>query len=84
MSYSIKWHPQAFKVLKRLPKAAIRRVLDKFEVVAQEPFRFVEHYEGQSLYKLRIDEYRALLDINARESMILVKVFDHRSKIYRA
>jgi mRNA interferase RelE/StbE len=82
MSYSIKWHPQAFKVLKKLPKNIIKRVLDKFGEIVKDPFRFVEHYEGQTLYKLRIGDYRALVDIDSEKSLILVRVFNHRSKIY--
>ena len=54
MSYTLKWHPQAFKVLKKLSKDIIQRVLDKFDIVIEEPFKYLEHYEGRNLFKLRI------------------------------
>ena len=82
MSYTLKWHPQAFKVLKKLSKDIIQRVLDKFDIVIEEPFKYLEHYEGKDLFKLRIGNYRALVKVNFEEKMLLVQVFDHRSKIY--
>ena len=82
MSYNLKWHPQAFKVLDKLQKETIQRVLDKFDLVIEDPFRFLEHYEGDKLFKLRIGNYRALVEVNIQNKILLVKVFDHRSKIY--
>ena len=74
MKYAIKWHPQAFKVLKKLPNHIIQRVLDKFDVVLEEPFRFLEHFEGHKEYKLRIGDYRALIEVNHKEQLLLIKV----------
>ena len=82
MNYSIKWHPQAFKVLEKLPEPIILRVVKKFDLVTEDPFRYLEHYEGENLYKLRIGDYRALIEIMLQEKTLLVKVFDHRGKIY--
>ena len=82
MTYNLKWHPQAFKVLDKLQKETIQRVLDKFDLVIEDPFRFLEHYEGDKLFKLRIGDYRALVEVNIQNKILLVKVFDHRSKIY--
>ena len=82
MNYTLKWHPQAFKVLEKLPKETIQRVLNKFDLVIEEPFRFLEHYEGDKLFKLRIGDYRALVEVDIQNKIVLVKVFDHRSKIY--
>ncbi len=82
MSYSIKWHPQAYRVLKKLPKHLIKRVLDKLDFISKDPFRFLEHFEGENYYKLRIGNYRVLIEIELKELILLVKVFDHRSKIY--
>ena len=83
MIYSIKWHPQAYKVFRKLPKDMIKRVLDKLDAVKQDPFRFLEHFEGGKCYKLRIGNYRALIEIEIKDSTLLVNVFDHRNKIYK-
>ena len=82
MTYILKWHPQAYKTLERLPKEIINRIINKFDVVVQDPFRFLEHYEGKNLFKLRIGDYRALVKVDFEKSLLLVEVFDHRGKVY--
>ena len=61
MSYSVKFSNQATKFFRKLPKDVQDRIRDKFREVAIDPFRFLEHFEGQD-YKLRIGDYRALTD----------------------
>lgn len=51
--------------------------------IKDNPYRFVEHYEGLSYFKLRIGDYRALLDINPSFKLIEVRVVGHRSNIYK-
>jgi len=82
MIFALRWHPQAFRVLKKLPKDIIQRVTDKFDIVIEYPFRYLEHYGGKDLFKLRIGDYRALIKVNFEDKLLLVQVFDHRSKIY--
>ncbi len=48
-----------------------------------DPFRFVEHYEGGSGFKLRIGDYRALLDIDVSTKVVKVLVVDKRGRIYK-
>ncbi|HKZ41166.1 MAG TPA: type II toxin-antitoxin system RelE/ParE family toxin [Candidatus Hodarchaeales archaeon] len=83
MSFRIEWHPQAFKYLESLPKELIKRVLAKLDKVVLEPFRYVEHYSGEDVYKLRVGDYRALIDIDQKEMMIFIQQFDHRGRIYK-
>ena len=83
MSHTIKWHPQALKILNKLPKIIIKRVLDKLDAVGEDPFRFLEHYEEENLYKLRIGNYRALIEVNSPEKLLLIKVFNHRKRVYK-
>ena len=83
MSYALKWHPIAYKTLTKLPKDIIQRVINKFDNVVVEPFRYLEHFEGSRLYKLRIGDYRALIEVDLNNQLLLVKVFDHRSRVYK-
>ncbi|MEK6907380.1 MAG: type II toxin-antitoxin system RelE/ParE family toxin [Nanoarchaeota archaeon] len=74
--------PKAEKNLKKLPKELIIRVLNKFDELIKNPFRFLEHYEGQDVYKFRIGDYRALIDIDFKNKILFVRVFDKRGRIY--
>ncbi len=52
------------------------------ESIIDNPFHFLEHYEGE-YYKLRIGDYRALIDINFEKKILIVQVLDKRGRIYK-
>lgn len=81
MSFFVSWHPKAAKFVEKLPKEIGRRILDQFDKVALEPFKYLEHYEGD-YYKVRIGDYRALIDMDFQNKIVKVRVFDKRGRIY--
>ena len=83
MTYFIEWHPQAFRVLRKLPQPAIQRIISKLDIVIEQPFRYLEHYEGRSIYKLRIGTYRLLIDVKLQEKIMFVRLFDKRGRAYK-
>lgn len=82
MSYSIEWKPKPFKFLEKLPKELALRILNKLDEVKENPFRYLEHYEGD-YYKLRIGDYRALIDIDFKDKVLIIQVFDKRGRVYK-
>lgn len=82
MTYDVEFSNQAKRFLKHLDKAAALRVLEKFEQMKKDPFRYLEHYEG-NYSKLRIGKIRALLDIDQTTKLIRVQVLDKRSRVYK-
>lgn len=54
MSYEVIWHPKAANYVEKLPRNISERILHKFDEVAAEPFRYLEHFEGEG-YKLRLE-----------------------------
>ena len=82
MSYNINWSKKADKFLEKLPKDISKRIVHKVNSIKDNPFHFVEHYEGESYFKLRIGDYRVLLDIDTSSKLIEVRVVGHRGNIY--
>ena len=82
MSYKAEWHPRASKNLEKLPKELIERVLKKIDAVKEDPFRFLEHFEGEKAYKLRVGGYRALIDVDFDNKILYIQVFDKRGRVY--
>lgn len=83
MSFNVKLHPKVQKFLDKSEKELSQRIKNKFIQLKDDPFIFLEHYEGADYYKLRIGEYRALIDVDHKRKIIFVRVLDHRSKIYK-
>ncbi len=81
MSYEIKLDQKVDKFLDKLPKDIALRIINKFKQLRENPFRYLKHFEGKNIYKLRIGDYRALIDI---EKMVLrVRILDKRGRIYK-
>ncbi len=81
MTWEISWHPKAAKFVEKLPRLTAERILSKFDEVILDPFKYLEHFEGD-YYKLRIGDYRALIDISFENKILKVRVFDKRGRIY--
>ena len=83
MSYSIKWTPLALNELENFPGDIIERIINKVENLKDDPFHYLEHYEGAKVYKLRIGDYRALIDVDFSNKILTVRIVGHRKNIYK-
>ena len=59
-----------------------KRIFDKIDSIKENPFHFLEHYEGE-YYKFRVGDYRALIDIDFERKILWVRVLDKRGRIYK-
>ncbi len=83
MTYKLRWTSQASNCLAKLQQDIAVRIHEKIVSIAENPFRYLEHYSGKNLYKFRIGDYRALVDVNIKRNIIFVRVIEKRSKIYK-
>ena len=82
MKYKVKLSPKADKFLRKLDSNLSVRIKARLRSLKEDPFRYLKHYEGEEkVYKLRIGEYRALIDVE--DELVLVRHIDHRSRIYK-
>ena len=82
MSYDIEFSSKTKKFIKKLDKNTRSRILNKFEEIKENPFRYLEHYEADDYYKLRIGRYRALIDVDFERKILFVRIIDKRERIY--
>ncbi len=85
--YSVKYHKQASKFLKRLAvKGDIKRIYSKVENLKVEPFpkdaKRVEGYNDFKVFRIRVGSYRILYFINFKEQKIYVVSIDKRERVY--
>ncbi len=81
MTFRVTLDPVVDKFLQKLDVQLRERIYEKFRSLRDDPFRFLEHYEGE-YYKLRIGPYRALVDVDRSRRIVFIRHFDHRSRIY--
>ena len=83
MPFDIKWTANSRKFLRKLTPEISKRIVGKIKQLKENPFRYLEHYEGDTCFKLRIGNYRALIDIDFSNKILFVRVLDKRGRIYK-
>lgn len=85
MSYEVEITPAAKRQIKKLPRDVQQKVVAKLEELAFEPRPDgVKKLEGSdNLYRLRLEKYRIIYEI--QDSLLLVTVVKvkHRRDVYR-
>jgi mRNA-degrading endonuclease RelE of RelBE toxin-antitoxin system len=79
MTHNVILSTQARKFLQK-QDAHIQSRLRKALATLKNPFHVLEHFEGDC-YKLRIGDYRALCDVEAKT--VLVRILENRGRMYK-
>ena len=78
MSYEIIFSASAYKELSKLERKDQERIVSALERLRIRPERYVSKLVGDPAYRLRVGQYRVLMDINEGKLMILVIKVGHR------
>ena len=87
MKNNIKWAKPALKSAKKLPEQDRERIVKKLRVIENSsiPFHYLDRLKNTRLYKLRVGDYRLLIDVvnKGSQRLFLIKKCNARSKIYK-
>lgn len=81
--YEIVISEKALKQLKKLEKGIQERIIHALERIRIRPEAYVIKLVGDPAYKLRVGDYRVLLDVDKNKLLILVIKVGHRKNIYK-
>jgi len=82
MVFEIIWSDSAIRQLKKLDRTVARRIFDRVGELSENPHRFVQRLVNSPYYRLRVGDYRVILDIQESLLRILVLKVGHRESIY--
>ena len=82
MAFEIIWSEPAIRQLRKLDRTVARRVFNKVGELADNPLQLVQRLVSSPYYRLRIGDYRVVLDIQQSLLRILVLKGGHRGSIY--
>ena len=68
--------------LKKLQKKDAEIILNKIYSIRENPYRFLKRLQGEKLWRLRIGDYRAKVDVIFSMNKIIVIRIGHRKNIY--
>jgi mRNA interferase RelE/StbE len=71
------------KQIKKLPLNIQKRIFNSLERCRIRPQAYVKKLVGIDYFRLRVGDYRIILDIKSGELIIYVLQVGHRKKIYQ-
>jgi len=80
--YKVDFSKTAESQFLKLPKEYQERLLNVIDRIKIRPYHFVKRKEGTPYFILRFGDYRAILNINDKDSKIFVLETGHRKNIY--
>ena len=82
MTYEVIFSDKALRQLKKLEKQIQERIIAVLERIRVRPETYVTKLVGDPGYKLRVGDYRVILDIDNKILKILILKVGHRKNIY--
>jgi len=80
--YLIIFEKKALDFLNKLEADLKERIWGKLQQCKENPFHFLEHLEEIEGYKLRVGDYRLIIDIDQTNKILKVLKAGHRKNIY--
>lgn len=80
--YIIEFTETAKSLLKRLNRKDGEMILKKICSIRENPFRFLKRLQGEKFWRLKIADYRAIVDVIVSANKIVVMRIGHRKNVY--
>lgn len=81
--FEIIWSESAAKELKKLDRSVAKQIFQKVSELRENPYRNVKKIVGSPYFRLRVGDYRVVIDIQNEVLRVLVLKVGHRKSIYR-
>ena len=83
MVWEVIWSEKSVKQLEKIDKKNAQKIYDSVLDCAKDPFRAVLRLINSPFYRLRVGNYRVILDLQQKKMIIFVVETDQRGKIYK-
>ncbi len=82
MTYQVIFSDLALKQLRKLDGQIGQRIISTLERIRIRPDAYVKKLVGDEGYRLRVGNYRVILDLDQEKLIILVLRIGHRRNVY--
>ena len=83
MKFEIVWPDSVLEELAKLDRSIAKRIFDAVGRLENNPSRWVSRIVNSPYYKMRVGDYRVILDIQGKQLRVLVVRVGHRKNIYK-
>jgi len=82
MTYQVIWSETASRELGKLDRSVAKRILDRVDDLRQVPQRRLRRLVGAPYYRLRVGDYRVIVELVEDKLLVLVLKVGHRKAVY--
>ncbi len=83
LAFRVEFSELAAEKFRKLHKPVRERIARKLQQLARDPARYLTRLSSVGAYKLRIGDYRAIVDVDWDGKVVYVLTVGHRSTVYR-
>ena len=80
--YEIQFDKKALDFLNKLDEQTKKRIWDKLQECKQNPFYYLKHLSQIKGYKLRVGNYRIIVDVLEEIKVLYVLKIGHKKNVY--
>ncbi|MEI7718272.1 MAG: type II toxin-antitoxin system RelE/ParE family toxin [archaeon] len=80
--YEILFHKNAQKQLEKLPKEMQIRIVSVLDRIKISPHSYVKRLVNTPYFRVRVGDYRIIIDIQSNKLIIFVIEISHRKNVY--
>ena len=80
--YSLEFSNLANRFFQKLSREDQLMISKKMFSIRENPFHYLKKLKGNNLWRLRIKDYRAIIDIIVSGKLIIVLRIGHRKNVY--
>jgi mRNA interferase RelE/StbE len=81
--YEVIFSDASLRQLKKLEKETQRRIIAVIERIRIRPEEHVKKLVGDPYFRLRVGDYRVIMDLQQEKCIILIIEIGHRKNIYK-
>ncbi len=83
MTYTVNWHPKTREFLQKCDAAISERIVKKVDSIKDDPIPHLGYFPNLKAFKLRVGDWRILMDVDQKNKIMEILLIDHRGRIYK-
>ena len=83
MTWQVIWSEKSVKQLERIDTKNAQKIYDSVLNCMEDPFRVAMRLTNSPFYRLRVGNYRVILDLQQSKMIIFVVESDLRKRVYK-
>lgn len=83
MPWKVIWSEKSVKQLEKIDKKNAQKIYDAVLDCVEDPYKTVIRLSNSPFYRMRIGNYRVILDLQQSKMIIFVVETDHRGQVYK-